>query len=237
MPITTHSSIVLPLLLGGLLLGGCRTLQPPEPRRDVPAVIPVEDHNRVVTGLKAAPHQLAIFDEELASAPLDTGRSAIIVDLDRQRLLVYSKGRLVAASRIASGRAGFRSPTGEFVIGQKNPDHASNLYGNFVDTETGEVVGRDVDSRHDESPEGAEFVGAPMRWFMRFNRLDGTWTAVGLHAGHVPGRPASHGCIRMPSRAARALFTLAPSGTPVQVYGVRHGTPDRPLALAVDGDA
>ena len=39
----------------------------------------------------------------------------------------------------------------------------------------------------------------------------------GLHAGHLPGYPASHGCIRLPSEMAKALFELVPEGTLVEI--------------------
>ena len=38
---------------------------------------------------------------------------------------------------------------------------------------------------------------------------------VALHAGHNPGRPASHGCIRLPSTFAKKLFSVTDLGTPV----------------------
>lgn len=38
---------------------------------------------------------------------------------------------------------------------------------------------------------------------------------IALHAGHLPGRPASHGCIRLPSEFAAKLFAATRIGTPV----------------------
>lgn len=54
----------------------------------------------------------------------------------------------------------------------------------------------------------------PMPYFMRLNGGD-----VGLHAGYLPGYPASHGCIRMPEPAAIHLFETVPIGTPVLIQG------------------
>ena len=39
-----------------------------------------------------------------------------------------------------------------------------------------------------------------------------TWTGIALHAGVLPGRPASHGCVRMPIDFARRLFELTDVG-------------------------
>src|SRR5215471_14467497 len=33
-----------------------------------------------------------------------------------------------------------------------------------------------------------------------------TWSGIALHGGHLPGYPASHGCIRMPFDFAERLF-------------------------------
>lgn len=38
---------------------------------------------------------------------------------------------------------------------------------------------------------------------------------VALHAGYNPGRPASHGCVRLPSAFAKKLYTVTTVGTPV----------------------
>lgn len=35
-----------------------------------------------------------------------------------------------------------------------------------------------------------------------------TWRGIAIHAGYVPGYPASHGCIRLPRSFAKALFDL-----------------------------
>ncbi len=40
---------------------------------------------------------------------------------------------------------------------------------------------------------------------------------IGMHAGYLPGYPASHGCIRLPKGAAKRFFENAPLGTPVNV--------------------
>jgi lipoprotein-anchoring transpeptidase ErfK/SrfK len=39
-----------------------------------------------------------------------------------------------------------------------------------------------------------------------------TWTGIALHAGVLPGRPASHGCVRMPMDFAQRLFDLTDVG-------------------------
>ncbi|PYI96132.1 MAG: hypothetical protein DME98_14040 [Verrucomicrobia bacterium] len=43
--------------------------------------------------------------------------------------------------------------------------------------------------------------------------------ADGMHAGYLPGYPASHGCVRMPEQYAIAFFNSVGVGTPVTVFG------------------
>ena len=40
---------------------------------------------------------------------------------------------------------------------------------------------------------------------------------IALHAGHIPGHPASHGCVRLPSKFAAKLFQTTNVGTPVLI--------------------
>src|SRR5262249_1861309 len=44
-----------------------------------------------------------------------------------------------------------------------------------------------------------------------------TWSGIALHAGAVPGHPASHGCVRMPYAFAEQLFELTQIGMRVIV--------------------
>lgn len=50
-----------------------------------------------------------------------------------------------------------------------------------------------------------------------------TWDGVALHGGHLPGYPASHGCIRLPHQFAKLLFAETRLGMTVVVT-------DQPLA-------
>lgn len=56
------------------------------------------------------------------------------------------------------------------------------------------------------------YSNAPMPFMQRL-----TWDGIALHAGHNPGYPASHGCIRLPQAFARKLFALTQIGTLVRV--------------------
>ncbi|ABC63281.1 L,D-transpeptidase family protein [Erythrobacter litoralis] len=47
------------------------------------------------------------------------------------------------------------------------------------------------------------YSNAPMPFMQRL-----TWDGIAIHAGRLPGYPASHGCIRLPSNFANDLFRL-----------------------------
>ena len=55
-----------------------------------------------------------------------------------------------------------------------------------------------------------KYDNAPMPYAQFIDRF-----GVALHAGHNPGRPASHGCVRLPSKFAAKLFAVTEVGTPV----------------------
>jgi len=139
------------------------------------------------------------------------GSPSIVINLTEQTASFYKSQKLVGVSAISSGREGFATPTGNYSILQKNPKHASNLYGDYVDA-AGVVVVRNVDIKKDPAPAGATFRGAPMPYFMRLSNA-----GVGMHQGFLPGIPDSHGCIRMPEKMASVFFSNTPLGTPIRV--------------------
>jgi hypothetical protein len=56
------------------------------------------------------------------------------------------------------------------------------------------------------------YSNAPMPFMQRL-----TWDGIALHAGHLPGYPASHGCIRLPTAFARQLYEVTAMGGEVSV--------------------
>src|SRR5262249_30581778 len=67
------------------------------------------------------------------------------------------------------------------------------------------------------------YSGAPMPFMQRI-----TWSGVALHAGVLPGYPASHGCIRLPHEFAVRLYGMTKVGA--RVFVTRDEI--RPLAFA-----
>jgi lipoprotein-anchoring transpeptidase ErfK/SrfK len=138
-----------------------------------------------------------------------TGKVGILIDLADQHAYLYSRGQIVLTAPVSTGREGYNTPAGRYTVVQKDIDHRSSIYGAYV--RDGIVVKENVDVRKDPRPPGSTFVGAPMPYFLRI--VGG----IGLHAGYLPGYPASHGCIRMPESKAIRFFYAARVGTPVTV--------------------
>lgn len=106
----------------------------------------------------------------------------VTVNLTNQRAWVTKEGRIINSTSISTGREGYRTPAGRFVVTDKHTSHVSTLY----------------------------HVNMP--WFMRLN-----CGAIGLHSGYVTGRPASHGCIRLPYQKAKEFFGQVRVGDEVEI--------------------
>ena len=106
----------------------------------------------------------------------------VVVHLSGQNAELYRDGQIIDSTKVSTGRKGYSTPTGTFVI--------TNKYGTWKST----------------------IYKVAMPWFMRLNCGE-----IGLHAGALPGYPASHGCIRLPHTKAKAFFSLLRPGDVVQV--------------------
>jgi len=139
-----------------------------------------------------------------------SGSPSIRISLSQQRAYFYKGGKLAGVSLISSGREGLDTVTGNFRLLEKDREHASSLFGSYVNAD-GKVIQRDVNTRSDTMPAGARYKGADMPHWMRITG------GTGMHAGYLPGYPASHGCIRMPAALAAAFFRSVEVGTPVSI--------------------
>ena len=118
-----------------------------------------------------------IFEPDLAP----DGPVVFIVSIPEQRVHVYRNGVEIGVSTCSTGKPGHTTPTGVFVILQKDKHHHSSTYNN-----------------------------APMPNMQRL-----TWGGIALHAGNLPGYPASHGCVRLPLEFSKLIFEITHLGIPV----------------------
>ncbi len=71
-----------------------------------------------------------------------------------------------------------------------------------------------------------KYANAPMPYMQRLTNY-----GIALHAGALPGYPASHGCIRLPRGFAKKLYGLTDHGTKVTVTHKRPRSADDALNL------
>jgi hypothetical protein len=114
-------------------------------------------------------------------------------------------------SPIASGKEGRGTPTGSFRVISKDLNHRSGSFGLVTDS-YGRIVNPNA-TPGSYLPPGCHYTPAPMPYFMEFCKY------VGMHAGYLPGYPATHGCVRMPRDLAAEFFARVQIGTPVRVIG------------------
>jgi peptidoglycan hydrolase-like protein with peptidoglycan-binding domain len=76
------------------------------------------------------------------------------------------------------------------------------------------------------------YNNAPMPFMQRL-----TWSGIAMHVGRLPGRPASHGCIRLPRDFAKSLYGMTDRGMHVVItrddanpLSVRHAVLPQPYA-------
>ena len=77
----------------------------------------------------------------------------------------------------------------------------------------------------DKDHRSRTYDDAPMPYQQRL-----TWKGVALHAGNLPGYPASHGCVRLPMEFAKKLFEITPMGGTVVIAGGHEDPVKRPAA-------
>ena len=137
----------------------------------------------------------------------------------------HTKGRPVAplTSALKPGDYSWHpelSPAGPVVILVSLPDQLLYVYRNGVQiarstvssgkpgkaTPTGVFTVLQKKERHESSI----YKGAQMPHMQRL-----TWSGIAMHAGHLPGYPASAGCVRLPVDFAARLYTVTGIGTTV----------------------
>jgi L,D-transpeptidase catalytic domain len=140
------------------------------------------------------------------------GRIAMTISLTDQIADFERGGRHVGWCFVATGKEGHGTPAGSYKITEKIEDKYSNKYG-WIEDEFGTVVDNDA-KVGDRVPEGCTYVPAPMPYWMRL-----TSSGIGMHGGLIPepGKPASHGCIRLPKQFVPLLYDAVEIGTPVAI--------------------
>jgi L,D-transpeptidase catalytic domain/Ankyrin repeats (3 copies) len=124
---------------------------------------------------------------ELAQTLIDSdplaNRFSIKIELTPQLVILYKDGLALVQGRISTGKPGFDTPPGHYLVTDKERFRRSSLY------------------------------KVSMPYFLRLS-----FSEYGIHEGYNPGRPASHGCIRVAEEdVAKRIFDQTPIGTLVDI--------------------
>ena len=222
MNVTLSRPVLMALLLCSLVpLAVAQTPRPTVPRPGIPRPGQIRPDTRPAAP-RPTPQPMKKAAELISRQPpitvnrgtydsLTPDQARVIVSISKQRAYLLNGDEIAIDSPISSGKRAGMTPTGQFNVMEKDKDHRSSIYGDFVDG-SGRTVRSGVSTRIDSAPSGTHYVGAPMKWFMRL-----TGEGVGMHVGILPGYPASHGCIRMPPQGAEMFYAKVKIGTPVRV--------------------
>ena len=145
------------------------------------------------------------------SVKVSAQQNAVVINLTEQTAYLLVDGRVAFVSPIASGKEGWGTPTGRFRVISKDLNHRSGNFG-LVSDPYGRILNPNA-TPGSYVPPGCLYIPASMPYFIEFRKY------VGMHAGYLPGYPASHGCIRMPKDLAAEFFARVQIGTPVKVIG------------------
>ena len=119
----------------------------------------------------------------LLGRPADAEPDLLVtIDLSQQKAWIAERGVTIDSTKVSTGRQGYSTPSGRYVVTDKHRSWTSTLY------------------------------HVSMPFFMRLN-----CSAIGLHSGYVSGRPASHGCIRLPYDTAKKWFGIIKVGDEVEI--------------------
>ena len=120
----------------------------------------------------------------------------IVVDLSTQLVTAFEGEKLVFSQRCASGVKGTDTPKGEFTTYHKGPSVHMTNEGDAIEEETVYSL--------PGVPWCSFFTGAG-------NAFHGTW----WHNDY--GRPRSHGCVNLPSEAAKFIYRWTKPNVPPDV--------------------
>jgi lipoprotein-anchoring transpeptidase ErfK/SrfK len=142
------------------------------------------------------------------------------VDISEQRVRLYVNGKVALCSPCTTGAKrklepntrtirDKRTPKGTFKITEKISDKRSTIFGKYY--RNGKMVYKG-DRRKYRGPK-ATYKGASLKNWMRL-----TSSGIGLHASkYVKRYPGTNGCIRLPDKVARTIFSKVNTGTKVSI--------------------
>lgn len=158
----------------------------------------------IIAGMAVAAAPLFVAPDEAAARRFNSRSSAVKSSPAKRAPAIAEavKGPLTLVVSLRRQRISVWGPDGKIT----EAPVSTGTRGHETPTGVFSVIGKEV--MHYSNLYG----DAPMPFM---NRI--TWSGVALHAGALPGYPASHGCIRLPYGFARSLYGMTRMGTRVIV--------------------
>lgn len=179
--------------------------------------------------MRAALLALALLAAPAISQPVDVSSGSVVQTVAKLRpgQFVWApeiapQGPMLLVVNLKSQRAVlYRNgvPIGATTVSTGKPGH---------DTPTGIFTILQKQVEHYSS----KYDAAPMPYMERL-----TWYGVALHAGNLPGYPASHGCIRMPKGFAQLLYGVTALGMTVVIANIPAAPRVAPAPEILDSTA
>ncbi len=141
-----------------------------------------------------------------AYAPTNPDDVKVKVSLKTQNVYVEEGDRLLMGTPTCVGKSGYPTPTGNFVVEDKQQDKRSSTYGYW----TNGSEAHPGTSSQSRGP-GWHYVGYPMAYWVEFT------PGFGFHEGPIWPYPRSHGCLHLHETAVVKFWKLVHVGTPVEV--------------------
>lgn len=141
----------------------------------------------------------------------DPSMVSIHVSLGKQRAYLSVGNEVAIDTPACTGKPRAMTPKGEFTVLEKKSSCSSSLFGEYVDADAN-VVRSPVSARTDVAPSGTTFRPVAAQYFLRLDE-----NGLGLHAGPLPGYPASDTAVRLPADVAPLFFQRVKVGTPVKI--------------------
>lgn len=173
-------------------------------------------------GKKNDPNAYKAPRAKIVATTAPTGSVRVDISLSSMTAqLLQGNDTLLAEMDVSTGEEGHRTPKGVFRISEKMPLKRSNLYGQYVNRDTREVVVARHWEHKGPRPAGTVYQGIAMPFWMRL-----TAGGVGMHVGQFPrGVTTSKGCIRCPEEGQTFFYQQCRIGTPVKIHDGPHPLP------------
>ncbi|MFK7910221.1 MAG: L,D-transpeptidase [Akkermansiaceae bacterium] len=150
-----------------------------------------------------------VYKDETLLKTADSANTRVKIDLSDQRAQLLIGEQVALDTPCSTGKAGKRTPSGEFAIKQKIVSKRSTIFGRLYRGSRRVYSG----DRRRYRGRYTRFVGSSLPYWMRL-----TNGGIGMHYSRGVRRYAcSNGCIRLPMHSVKTIFANTRVGTPVTI--------------------